>query len=244
METQNDPRIDISDVKQRNDSEAVRPLPPEVQLISVNVGLPQVIGYTRWKKPIRSGIVKQPVTTSSIFLDTLNLDGDRQADLTVHGGHDKAVYAYPSEHLPLWNDELGTDFGPGTFGENLSTAGWLEDEVLIGDVWAWGDARLQVSQPRSPCYKLATITGRPDLLKRLVRTGRTGWYLRVLQPATVPVAGPIQVIERDPAGISVLLAHRASQPGELDQADFEAVARVDALAEDWRHWLLQQLRRA
>jgi MOSC domain-containing protein YiiM len=220
------------------------PRSSEVRLVSVNVGQPRIIGATRWGKPIQSGIVKQPVTASSIILDTLNLDGDRQADLTVHGGRDKAVYAYSVEHLPLWNDELGTDFGPGTFGENLSTMGWLEDEVCIGDVWAWGEARLQVCQPRSPCYKLATITGRPDLLKRLVRTGRTGWYLRVLQPAMVPVAGPIQVIERDPAGISVLIAHRASVPGGLDRAEVEAVARVDALAADWRHWVLQQLEQA
>ena len=217
------------------------PRPSEVRLVSVNVGLPGVIGATRWGKPIRSGIVKRPVTAADIYLDTLNLDGDRQADLTVHGGRDKAVYAYPFEHLPLWNDELGTHFGSGTFGENLSTMGWLEDEVCIGDVWAWGEARLQVCQPRSPCYKLATITGRPDLLKRLVRTGRTGWYLRVLQTATVPVAGPIQVIERDPAAISVLQAHRASLPGALDQAGVEAVARVDALAADWRQWVLHQL---
>jgi MOSC domain-containing protein YiiM len=218
--------------------------PSEVRLVSVNVGLPQVIGATRWGKPIHSGIVKQPVTAATISLDTLNLDGDRQADLTVHGGRDKTVYAYPVEHLPLWNDELGTDFELGTFGENLSTAGWLEDDVCIGDIWAWGEARLQVSQPRSPCYKLATITGRPNLLKRFVRTGRTGWYLRVLQLATVPVAGPIQVIERDPAGISVLHAHWASLPGALDRAEVEAVARVDALASDWRHWVLHQLERA
>jgi MOSC domain-containing protein YiiM len=224
---------------------ADRPLgESEVRLVSVNVGLPRVIGDTRWGKPIRSGIVKQPVTAASIYLDTLNLDGDRQADLTVHGGRDKAVYAYPVEHLPLWNDELGTAFVPGTFGENLTTAGWLEDDVRIGDVWAWGEARLQVSQPRSPCYKLATVTGRPDLLKRLVHTGRTGWYLRVLRPATVPVAGPIQVIERDPAGVNVLLAHRASLPGALGPSEVETVARVDALASDWRHWLLQQLDRA
>ncbi len=217
------------------------PRPSNVQLVSVNVGQPRVIGATRWGKPITSGIVKLPVTAPLIFLDTLNLDGDRQADLTVHGGRDKAVYAYPVEHLPLWNDELGTDFGLGTFGENLSTAGWLEDEVCIGDVWAWGEARLQVSQPRSPCYKLATVTGRPDLLKRLVRTGRTGWYLRVLKPAIVPVASPIQVIERDPAGISVLLAHRASLSDALDRAEVEVVARVDALAVDWRHWVLHKL---
>jgi MOSC domain-containing protein YiiM len=217
------------------------PRPSEVRLASVNIGLPRVIGASRWGKPIRSGIVKQPVTAASIDLDTLNLAGDRQADLTVHGGPDKAVYAYPVEHLPLWNDELGTDFGPGTFGENLTTAGWLEDDVRIGDVWAWGRARLQVSQPRSPCYKLATVTGRPDLLKRFVRTGRTGWYLRVLQAATVPVSGPIQVIERHPAGISVLVAHRASLPGALDRTEVEAVARVDALAPDWRRWVLHQL---
>jgi MOSC domain-containing protein YiiM len=220
------------------------PRPCEVRLVFVNVGQPRVIGATRWGKPIRSGIVKQPVTAASISLDTLNLDGDRQADLKVHGGRDKAVYAYPVEHLPLWNDELGTDFGPGTFGENLSTVGALEDDVCIGDIWAWGEARLQLCQPRSPCYKLATITGRPDLLKSLVRTGRTGWYLRVLQPAIVPVAGPIQVIERDPAGISVLQAHRASLPGALDRAEVEAVARVEALAADWRHWLLHQLEKA
>jgi MOSC domain-containing protein YiiM len=219
------------------------PRSSEVRLASVNVGLPRVIGASHWGKPIRSGIVKQPVTAASIYLDTLNLEGDRQADLTVHGGRDKVVYAYPVEHFPLWNEELGTDFAPGTFGENLTTAGWLEDDVRIGDIWAWGEARLQVSQPRSPCYKLATITGRPDLLKRFVRTGRTGWYLRVLQAATVPVSGPIQVIERDPAGISVLLAHRATLPGALDRTEVEAVVSVNALASDWRRWVLQQLDR-
>jgi MOSC domain-containing protein YiiM len=219
------------------------PRSSEVRLASVNVGLPRVIGASHWGKPIRSGIVKQPVTAASIYLDTLNLEGDRQADLTVHGGRDKVVYAYPVEHFPLWNEELGTDFAPGTFGENLTTAGWLEDDVRIGDIWAWGEARLQVSQPRSPCYKLATITCRPDLLKRFVRTGRTGWYLRVLQAATVPVSGPIQVIERDPAGISVLLAHRATLPGALDRTEVEAVVSVNALASDWRRWVLQQLDR-
>jgi len=229
------------DDRQSDGSEVPSPRLSEVRLVSVNVALPQVIGATRWGKPIRSGIVKQPVSASSIDLGTLNLDGDRQADLTVHGGPDKAVYAYPVEHLPLWNEELGTDFGLGTFGENLSTAGWREDGVCIGDVWAWGGARLQVSQPRSPCYKLATVTDRPDLLKRLVRTGRTGWYLRALQPATVPVAGPTEVIERDPAGISVLLAHRASLPGVLERGDVEAVAGVAALAADWRHWVLHQI---
>ncbi|MGH2615247.1 MAG: MOSC domain-containing protein [Thermomicrobiales bacterium] len=223
------------------DRRQAAPAAREIGLVSVNVGVPRVIGTTRFGQPVRSGIVKEPVTGESLYLDTFNLEGDRQADLSVHGGPDKAVYAYPSEHLPEWNDELGTAFGIGTFGENLTTAGWLEDEIRIGDVWAWGDALLQVSQPRSPCYKLATVTDRPDLLKRFVRGGRTGWYLRVLQPGTVPVAGPLQVVARDPAGVSVLLAHRASLPGALDRSALEMVASVDALAESWREWLRERL---
>jgi len=214
----------------------------EIGLISVNVGQPQVIGNTRFGKPVRSGIVKQPVPAETLYLDTLNLEGDRQADLTVHGGPDKAVYAYPSEHLPHWNEELGTTFGIGTFGENLTTSGSLEDEVRIGDIWAWGNARLQVSQPRSPCYKLATVTGRPDLLKRFVRGGRTGWYLRVLEPGQVPVAGQIRVIARDPAGITVLDAHRAMK-SDVDEDELAAVASVPALAAAWREPLHERLAR-
>ena len=216
---------------------------PVVRLVSVNVGVPRVIGVNRWGKPIKSGIIKEPVTAATLALDLLNLEGDRQADLTVHGGPDKAVYAYPVEHLPRWNDELGTAFGIGTFGENLTTAGWLEGEVCIGDVWVWGDALLQVAQPRSPCYKLATVTGRPDLLRRFVRGGRTGWYLRVLRPGTVPVAGPIEVAARDPAGITVLDAHRASLPGGLARTEREAVAYVEALATEWRQAVLTRLER-
>jgi MOSC domain-containing protein YiiM len=209
-------------------------------LVSVNVGQPTVIGANRWGNPIRSGIVKRPVAAETLVLDALNLEGDRQADLTVHGGPDKAVYAYPSEHLPRWNDELGVDFGIGTFGENLTTAGWLEDAVRIGDIWAWGEALLQVSQPRSPCYKLAAVTGRPDLLKRFVRSGRTGWYLRVLQPGIVPVAGPVQVMTRDPAGITVLASHRALT-AETSRSTLEAIVRAPALAAAWREPLLARL---
>ncbi len=213
---------------------------PPVMLLSVNVGLPTVIGTTRWGKPIHSGIVKQSVDAATLRLDVTNLEGDRQADLTVHGGRDKAVYAYPSEHLPRWNEELAVEFGIGTFGENLTTAGWLEDAVRIGDIWVWGEAMLQVSQPRSPCYKLATVTGRPDLLKRLVRSGRTGWYLRVLEPGTAPVAGPIRVVARDPAKVTVLDAHRALT-AETGRDALEVIAGVPALAAAWREPLHERL---
>lgn len=216
-----------------------------VQLVSVNVGLPRIIGTLRSGEQVLSGIGKRPVATDRLLLSSLNLQGDRQADLTVHGGPDKAVYAYASEHLPEWNAELRPDplFGPGTFGENLTTAGWLEDRVYIGDLWQWGDAVLQVVQPRSPCYKLAMVTKRPDMLKRFVRSGRTGWYLRVLHPGHVPVAGPIDVIERHPAGVTVLAAHLATL-GHSQRDDVERVLAVDALAASWREALQDRLRHA
>lgn len=182
---------------------------PPVGLVSVNVAEPETIG-TRRGRPVLSAIGKRPIAATTMRLTPLNLDGDRQADLRVHGGRDKAVYAYPSEHLPTWNAELGVDppLGIGTFGENLTTTGWLEDDVRIDDVWAWGDALLQVAQPRSPCFKLAMTTGRPDILRRMMETGRIGWYFRVLRPGTVPVAGPIAVVAREPHAPTVLEVHR------------------------------------
>jgi MOSC domain-containing protein YiiM len=215
-----------------------------VQLVSVNVGLPGIIGTLHTGEQVLSGIGKRPVSADRLLLTSLNLQGDRQADLTVHGGPDKAVYAYASEHLPAWTAELTPDppFGVGTFGENLTTAGWLEDDVRIGDLWQWGDAVLQVAQPRSPCYKLAMVTRRPDMLKRVVRSGRSGWYLRVLQPGQVPVAGPIAVVERHPAGVTVLDAHLATLSRAL-RADVERVLAVDALAANWRGALEDRLAR-
>jgi MOSC domain-containing protein YiiM len=170
---------------------------PLVELVAVNVAEPGIIGTFRGQ-PISSGIAKQPVGQEILRLDWLNLEGDRQADLRVHGGRDKAVYAYPSEHVMRWNAELTpeTPYGPGRFGENLTTRGWLEDAVHIGDIWAWGDALLQVSEPRHPCFKLGMRTGRRDVIKRMEANGRSGWYLRVLQPGLVPVAGPITVVSQ------------------------------------------------
>lgn len=223
----------------RTDSAAVS----EIELISVNVGVPRPIG-TRRGHPVLSGIVKEPTHEPALRLDPLNLAGDRQADLRVHGGPDKAVYAYPSEHLPHWSEELGVTFNVGTFGENLSTQGAVEGQVRIGDIWAWGDALLQVAQPRSPCYKLAMITGRPDLLKRFIATGRTGWYLRVLQPGDVPTAGSIRIVERSPDGVTVLQAHQAIVPGALDPDELQRLVSVEALAASWRDMVSEQLDRS
>ena len=117
-----------------------------------------------------------------------NIDGDRQADLRVHGGPEKAVYSYPSEHWGPWTRDLAPDspFGPGSFGENLSLAGIMEDEACIGDIWRWGDVRLQICQPRFPCYKLGEVLQNRNVIDLMVKNGRTGWYFRVSPPEPRP----------------------------------------------------------
>jgi MOSC domain-containing protein YiiM len=206
-----------------------------IGLAAVNVGAPMPLATVRGDT-IWSGIRKTAVdVTAVLWLSEVNLSGDGQADLSVHGGVDKAVYAYPSEHLPAWSRELEETLGPAPFGENVSTVGVLEDQVRLGDVWSWGNALLQVCQPRWPCFKLALYRERADIQARLRTSGRTGWYLRVLQPGEVPAAGPIEVTTQDPAGVSVHDAHLAMSDVHLDDPDrVRAVAGHPALAAQWR----------
>ncbi|HEX9504713.1 MAG TPA: MOSC domain-containing protein [Acidimicrobiia bacterium] len=215
-----------------------------IEIAAVNVGTPTVLA-TIGDENVWSGIRKRPVAPSTcLWLSELNLGGDGQADLSVHGGVDKAVYAYPSEHLDAWREELGPDVGPAPFGENVSTIGVLEHEVGIGDVWAWGAAMLQVTQPRWPCFKLALYRERADIQARLRASGRTGWYLRVLQPGEVSAAGPIVVTTRDPAGVTVRDAHLAMSDVHLQNAEVaRAVVRHPALADQWRAPILNRLER-
>jgi MOSC domain-containing protein YiiM len=215
-----------------------------IGLVTVNVGTPSVLAETHRGERVWSGIRKQPVAASAVlWLSTVNLSGDGQADLAVHGGPDKAVYAYPSEHLGPWREELGgDDLGPAPFGENLGTAGVLERDVGIGDVWAWGGATLQVCQPRWPCFKLALHRGTAEIQARMRASGRTGWYLRVLEPGEVTAAGPIEVREPDPAGVTVHDAHVAMSDRHLLEPDaVRAVADHPALATEWRVPLLDRL---
>jgi len=205
-----------------------------IGLVSVNVTMPKYLGQHRGH-PVTSGIAKVPVPPEgTLWLDHLNLEGDAQADLKVHGGPDKAVYAYPSEHLPAWAAELGQELGPAAFGENLSTSGVTEDDVCIGDLWAWGDAVLQVCQPRSPCFKLAMHRGRGDIGRLLGESARTGWYLRVLEPGRVPVAGPVTLLERHPMGATVRVMHEARRPGAVPAELIEALLHVEPLAQEWK----------
>jgi MOSC domain-containing protein YiiM len=211
-----------------------------VRIVSVNVGRPQTIGRRRGE-PVLSGIGKAPVAAADLDLDRLNLDGDAQADRRVHGGRDKAVYAYPSEHLPQWSDELSLALGPGAFGENVTTAGWLEDDVRIGDVWEWGEALLQVVQPRHPCFKLAMRIDRPEVIERMLENGRTGWYLRVLRPGRVTTDGTIRVADRHPAGVSVRRVHAAALPGGADAEELRLLLDLAPLAGSWRRALGRRL---
>ncbi len=215
-----------------------------IELAAVNVGTPTILATTR-DENVWSGIRKQPVPSSAaLWLSAINLTGDGQADLTVHGGADKAVYAYPSEHLGPWSEELGEALGPAPFGENLSTIGALERDVRVGDIWSWGTAVLQVCQPRWPCFKLALHRARSDIQSRMRSTGRTGWYLRVLEPGEVPAAGPIDVISEDPAGVTVEAAHLAMSDRHLVEPELvRTVAGHAALAEEWRAPLLERLDR-
>jgi len=205
----------------------------QVGLRAVAVGLPTLIGHNRQGEVI-SGIRKTILHGDTIAVDTLNIAGDQQADLRAHGGVDKAVYCYPAEHLPYWEQEIGyrPDGEHAPFGENLSTTGVTERDVCIGDIWRWGDVLLQVSQPRWPCYKLEMHSGRGDMVKRFVASGRSGWYFRVLHAGTAPIAGPIEIVVRDPLEVSVHLAFAIKTSG--DEATRARVLAHPLLAAAWR----------
>jgi MOSC domain-containing protein YiiM len=160
-----------------------------LEVRSVNVGLTRQIGVRRGE-PALSAIGKRPVTDKSISVGWINLAGDEQTDRTVHGGSDKAIYVYPEEHFAYWHS-VDLPATAGTFGENITSRGVTEAAIHLGDRFAWGNCELIVTQPRTPCYKLAMHLQRPDIAKLMISTGRSGWYLRVLQPGTVDTAAPM-----------------------------------------------------
>jgi MOSC domain-containing protein YiiM len=212
-----------------------------IALVSLNVALPSYLTQVHGVM-IESGIRKQPVSNKTVAVSPTNIVGDGQGDLMAHGGPEKAVYSYPSEHWAPWTEELESaqPYGPGSFGENLSLAGILEDDACIGDIWRWGEVRLQICQPRYPCYKLAVNLDRPQVVKNMVDNGRTGWYFRVLTTGLAPTGGPITVESRDPAGVTVAMAHAARLPG-ADPALIARVASVDALASRLKQSLIEEL---
>ena len=166
----------------------------KASLISIQVAKPLAVRHM--DREVRTGIFKLPVL-QPVMVRRLNIDGDQQGDLTVHGGVDKAVYCYASEHYPAWQDELGRELPYGSFGENLTVTGLLEPELHLGDVLEVGDAVLQVSQPRFPCYKLGIKIGDQRFVRRFQESGRSGFYCRVLQEGLIEPGQPICLAERD-----------------------------------------------
>lgn len=209
--------------------------PLTLALLSVNVGLPAIIGKAHGA-PVLSGIRKTKAAGTTILLTETNLAGDRQADLSVHGGPDKAVYAYPAGHWPVWRAEHGLAAGPGSFGENLTYEGATEEEIRIGDVFAWGDALLAVSQPRQPCFKLAMLLGRSDIGAAMVTSGRCGFYLRVLRGAEVPLHGAsLARIQTRLEAPSVRTLFKTLYDTKATADRLDALAATPDLATDWRH---------
>lgn len=172
-----------------------------MRVVSVNVGLPREV---LWKRRIIStGIFKEPVA-GRVMARRLNLDGDRQADLSVHGGPAKAIYVYPADYYHAWREELPEMEIPwAMFGENLTVEGLRDDTVHIGDQFRIGSALVAVTQPRMPCFKLALKFGRDDILERFIASGRTGFYLAVLEEGDVAAGDPIILVRHDENAISV-----------------------------------------
>jgi MOSC domain-containing protein YiiM len=172
-----------------------------MRVLSVNVGSPKQVQVRN--NAVLTSIFKSPVE-GRVAVRRHNIAGDRQSDLTVHGGPYKAVYSYPGEHYQFWREQLpGMDLASGIFGENLTTEGLLEDAVYIGDQFRVGSAVLQVTQPRMPCFKLAIRFGRPDMVKRFWQSGRSGIYFSVIEEGDVAAGDPIETVTHDPEGISV-----------------------------------------
>ena len=213
-----------------------------MQLVSVNTGLPREV---RWRGlTVVTGIFKEPVA-GRVALRRLNLDGDRQADLTVHGGEDKAVYCYPLTHYGYWKRELpGRPLPAGVFGENFTADVALEDSTHVGDRFAVGSAEVVVTQPRLPCYKLGIRFESDDMVKRFLASGRTGFYFSVAREGEVGAGDVITAAARDPNGLPVSEITRLYIAKRYSAADVASVRRalgVAALPESWKEYFRRRL---
>lgn len=212
-----------------------------MQVISVNVGRPQ---EHDWKgSRVRTAIFKSPVE-GPVAVGNLNLEGDQQGDLTVHGGVDKAVYAYPFEHYAYWGPELaGYSLTPGNFGENLTTTGLSEEAIHIGDQLQAGTALLTVTHPRAPCYKLGVRFNREDMTRLFYESRRFGFYLRVLREGTLQAGSAITVVSQDPNAVSVADVIRLFTGDSRDPDLLRRAMKVSTLPEGWRDALQDRLDR-
>jgi MOSC domain-containing protein YiiM len=210
-----------------------------MKIISVNVGLPRLV--LRNGEPVSTGIFKEPVD-GRVMMRRLNLDGDRQSDLSVHGGPEKAVYVYPSEHYDFWKRELPEmDLPWGVFGENLTTTGLFENEINIGDKFRVGEAEVMVTQPRMPCYKLGIRFGRADIIKRFLISERSGFYVSVLKEGEVGAGDEFVLLEKNSSGVTVVDVTRLYSSDKENVDLLQRAIATEALPESWREYFLKRL---
>jgi MOSC domain-containing protein YiiM len=211
----------------------------DMKLISINVGLPRIVTVNG--DPVSTGIFREPVA-GRVMLRTLNLDGDRQADLSVHGGPSKAVYVYPSEHYDYWKRELpGMKLSWGMFGENFTSAGLFESDVNIGDRFSVGSAAVMATEPRMPCYKLGIKFGRADMVKKFLASERTGFYFAVLQEGEVGAGDPIELIETTEHSVRVSDITRLYSRDKHNLGLLRRAVEVEALPESWKSYFHQRI---
>ena len=208
------------------------------RVVSVNVADMRLIMLDG--SPVKTGIFKLPIEGRMAVVED-GLVGDRQANLSVHGGPDKAVYAYGTEDYEWWSGELGRETVPGLFGENLTVEGLDPSHAEIGERWRVGTALLEVSEPRQPCGKLAAKMGDPRFVRRFAKALRLGAYLRVIEPGELGAGDRINVVERPGHGITVeTLGRIAFGDRELAAGALDA----PALSATWRHWLEERVAKA
>lgn len=214
-----------------------------MKIVSLNVGMPREVEWHG--RMVTTGIFKEPVE-ARLALRKLNLDGDGQADLTVHGGAEKAVYCYAVEHYGYWKRELGRELPLGMFGENFTTEGWLEGEANLGDRFRVGSAEVVVTQPRLPCYKLGLRFGADDMVKRFLASGRTGFYLAVTREGKVGSGDDFEPIARDENRVPVPEITRLYVAKRYEPKDVESIEKamqVKALPESWKGYFRERLKR-
>lgn len=203
-----------------------------MKLVSVNVGLPRKVTFRNRAYP--TAIFKEPVA-GRVWVGRLNIDGDRQGNPKTHGGPDMAVYVYSHDHYAYWETDLGTGrLAPGAFGENLTVTGMADDEVCIGDIYAIGTARFQVTEPRTPCHKLAMKFDDPGLPRRFFKAGRLGFYFRVLAEGEIGAGDAITCEAHDPARLSVRETAALWADKGAEAAAFDRALGVEALSATWR----------
>ena len=210
-----------------------------MRLLSLNVGLPRQVRFQG--ELVTTGIFKKPVQ-GSVRLRKLNLEGDKQADLKVHGGVDKAVYAYAGEHYDYWRQELPDMSLPwGMFGENFTTEGMFEESVNIGDQFKVGTANLIATQPRMPCYKLGVKFGSMDMIKRFLASGLTGVYFKVMKEGELEQGDEIKLIKKDENSVTVKDIVRIYTIDKDDIQTIERAIKIKDLPNGWRYHFIKQL---